>query len=71
MLKVSLFTASTMGVISVASAYFATKDLRDTALNLRGMSKLSFLPTEQMIIALIVVGGIGQFYFGYGNERLI
>lgn len=57
--KVSFFAALTMGLISVASAYFATKDLRDTALNLRGMFNLPFLPTDQMIIVLIVVGGTG------------
>lgn len=54
-----LFAASIMVLISLASAYFATKDIRDTALNLRGMLKLQFVPTEQMIIALIVAGGIG------------
>ena len=48
-----------MAGLSVASAYFATKDLRDTALNLRGMFNLPFLPTDQMIIVLIVVGGAG------------
>ena len=67
--KVSLFTASTMGVVSVASAYFATKDLRDTALNLRGMFKLSFLPTDQMIIVLIVVGGIGLVLGQYFSTK--
>ena len=56
---VSFIAALTMGLISVASAYFATKDLRDTALNLRGMFNLPFLPTDQMIIVLIVVGGAG------------
>lgn len=53
------FTAVTMALVAMASAYFATKDIRDTALNLRGMLKLSFLPTKHMIIVLIVVGGIG------------
>ena len=54
-----LFAASIMVLISLASAYFATKDIRDTALNLRGMFKLPFVPTDQMIIVLIVVGGTG------------
>jgi hypothetical protein len=55
----ALFSASIMVLVSIASAYFATKDIRDTALNLRGMLKFQFLPTNQTIIVLIVVGGTG------------
>lgn len=64
-LKVSIFSASIMGLISVASAYFATKDITDTALNLRGMFKLPFLPTAEMIIALIIFGGLGLITVQY------
>jgi hypothetical protein len=54
-----LFSAFIMALVSIASAYFATKDITDTALNLQGMLKLQFIPTKQTIIVLIVVGGIG------------
>lgn len=65
----SLFSASIMALISLASAYFALKDIRDTALNLHGMLKLQFMPTDQMIIALIVVGGIGLILTQYLISR--
>ncbi len=55
----AFFTAAKMVLVSMAAAYFATKDLRDTALNLRSMLKLEFVPTNQAIIALIVAGGTG------------
>ncbi len=55
----AIFAASIMALISLVSVYFATKDIRDTARNLYGMLRLQFVPTDQMIIALIVVGGIG------------
>lgn len=63
--RLSIFAASTMGLISVVSGYLATKDLKDTELNLRGMFKLPFLPTDQMIIVLIVVGGAGLILIQY------
>jgi hypothetical protein len=59
------FSATIMVFVSIASAYFATKDIRDTAHNLQGMFKLPFLPTDQAIIALIVVGGIGLVLVQY------
>jgi len=55
----ALFSALVMVLVSIASAYFATRDITDTARNLKGMFRLQFLPTNQMIIALIVVGGTG------------
>jgi hypothetical protein len=77
----ALFSASVMALVSIASAYFATKDISDTALNLHGMFKLQFVPTNQMIIVLIIVGGAGlvltQYWiakklahwaYGIGNE---
>lgn len=63
--KVSIFSALIIGGICLASAYFATKDITDTALNLQGMFKLSFLPTGNMIIALIVFGGLGLIILQY------
>jgi len=57
--KTSIFSALVMSLICIASAYFATKDINDTALNLKGMFKLPFLPTSQMIIAVIIFGGAG------------
>jgi len=63
--RVSVFSAVIMGGICLASAYFATKDITDTALNLKGMFKLSFLPTGNMIIALIVFGGLGLIILEY------
>jgi Leu/Phe-tRNA-protein transferase len=40
------FSALVMALVAIASAYLATKDIPDTALNLRGMLKLPFLPTR-------------------------
>lgn len=61
----ALFSASVMALVSIASAYFATKDITDTALNLKSMFKLQFVPTDQMIIALIVIGGTGLILAQY------
>ncbi|NLM45501.1 MAG: hypothetical protein GX200_01675 [Firmicutes bacterium] len=63
--SLALFSALVMALVAIASAYFATKDILDTALNLRGMLKLPFLPTKQMIIALIVIGGTGLILAQY------
>ena len=54
-----LFTARVMALFSFASAYLAVRDNEHTAHNLQGMFKLPFLPTDQMIMVLIVVGGTG------------
>jgi len=59
------FSALIMVLVSIASAYLATKDIKDTALNLQGMLRLQFLPSNQAIIALIVVGGIGLVLVQY------
>jgi hypothetical protein len=59
------FSALIMALVSIASAYYATKDIRDTALNLQSMLKLQFLPTNQAILALIVVGGTGLVLMQY------
>jgi len=53
----------------LTSAYFATKDIRDTSLNLQGMFKLKFLPSNQAIIALIVAGGIALVSAQYWIAR--
>ena len=55
----AIFSASVMALVSIASAYFAVKDISDTALNLQGMFRLQFVPSNQMIIVLIIVGGAG------------
>ncbi|MGI6537668.1 MAG: hypothetical protein ACOX22_04915 [Caldicoprobacterales bacterium] len=59
------FSAIIMVFVSIASAYFAAKDIKDIALNLKGMLRLQFLPTNQEIIVLIVVGGIGLVLVQY------
>ena len=61
----ALFSALIMALISLASAYFAAKDIGDTACNLYGMLRLQFVPTDQMIIGLIVVGGLGLVFVQY------
>jgi len=67
----AIFASSIMALISLASAYFATKDIRDTALNLKGMLNLPFVPTDPMIIVLIVVGGIGLILTQYWISKAL
>ena len=56
-LRAARVSALAIGLVSLASAYFATRDLTDTARNLQGMLGLPFTPTDHMVIALIVTGG--------------
>lgn len=56
-IKAARISALAIGLVSLASAYFATRDLADTARNLQGMLGLPFTPTNQMVIALIGIGG--------------
>ena len=63
--KFGLFTAFVMMLFSFASAYLAIRDNEHTAHNLQGMFKLPFLPTDKMIMVLIVVGGTGLVLLQY------
>ena len=62
--KTSKLTATTMLFVSTASAYFALSD-PFTAGNLQGMLRLPFKVTEQMIIELIVFGGMALVVLQY------
>lgn len=61
--------ALTIGVVSLAAAYFAVRDFTDTARNLQGMLGLPFTPTGQMVIALIVIGGPALIVAQYWSTK--
>ncbi|NTU88741.1 MAG: hypothetical protein HGA54_02385 [Actinobacteria bacterium] len=58
-------TAIVMLMICACSAFLALKDPMDTALNLEGMFNTSFSITTEMLIAVIVIGGIFLVTFQY------
>ncbi|MCE5225686.1 MAG: hypothetical protein LLG05_07465 [Porphyromonadaceae bacterium] len=67
--KVSLFTATMMGIICVLSASIALSD-KFTAGNLQGMLSLSFHITFPMLIAFIAAGGILLVLIQYWATKL-
>lgn len=56
-LRAARASAFAIGLVSLVSAYLATRDVTDTARNFQGMLGLPFTPTDHMVVALIVTGG--------------